>query len=157
MPDLHLTPPTGFPAPLVPTRHRRTLDEIVAGTARKAPCVEHLRLPGIEGWEYGRVHGRATVPADYLGDHGVVFGGYIASLADQFCALAVLTCLPDTHDFLTAELNTKFRRPLSTEPTLITAEVTELTSRYAIATVKISQNDAVAAEATATQILRSVA
>lgn len=42
-----------------------------------------------------------------------VFGGYLATLADQTCSFALMTMLPDEQNFTTADLNLHFFRPVT--------------------------------------------
>ena len=105
MPDIHtrgdlpLRPLPGFPAAHEPTVNRSRLDAIVAGVAATPPCVQRLALPTPTGWVPGEVECHAQV-GEEVSWGGVVFGGYLAAVADLYGGLAMLTVLPDGARFV---------------------------------------------------------
>ena len=95
----------------MPDWHAR-LDHIVARTAPRPPHAEILRLPGIDGWEPGRVWCAWAVDPDFIQPQGAIFGGYISAIADEVLGMATMTVLPDGEGFATADIRTNFFRPI---------------------------------------------
>lgn len=130
------------------------LDGIVARTNDPPPFVPVLRLPGIEGWERGRVWGEWKVDPDLFTLAGTLFGGYLAALADSFVGLAMTTTLADDETFTTSDLRISFFRPVATGTLEIAAEVLNRGRRMAhVECVFVNDADKIVAKATATQVL----
>ena len=130
------------------------LDSIVAGTNTPPPVVGALRLPGIEGWDRGRVWGEWKVDPDMLTLAGTLFGGYIAALADSYVGLAMMTTLADDEWFTTSDLRTSFFRPVVSGKIEIAAEVLNRGRRMAhVECIFVNDDDKVVAKATATQVI----
>lgn len=130
------------------------LDAIVSGSVEPPPMVKTLRLPGIEGWEPGRVwgHWEADPSVHHIG--GAVFGGYIAALADSFLGLAMISTISDGEMFSTSDLRVSFFRPIVSGRIEIVAEVVNRGRRQAhVECIFLAANDKVAAKATATQVI----
>ena len=134
------------------------LDDIVAGRADPPPCVRTMRLPGLAGWEPGRVWGTWEVDADFYHGMGAVFGGYLAALADSYTGLAMMTTLADGEAFTTSDLRLAFFRPVVAGPVEIVSEVLHRGKRQAhVEAVFVGVGDKVACKATATQVIVPVA
>lgn len=58
----------------------------------------------------GRIIYEWPVDPTYL-NPVAVFGGYLATLADQTCSFALMSMLPDEQNFTTADLSMHFFRP----------------------------------------------
>lgn len=91
------------------------LKRIAAGEAEKAPPhVEALKLYAgkLTVLEPGRIRYDWTVDPQFLNPVGV-FGGYLATLADQTCSFALMTLLRDDQNFTTSDLQMHFFRPVT--------------------------------------------
>lgn len=130
------------------------LDAIVSGTNIPPPVVAALRLPGIEGWERGRVWGEWKVDPEMMTAAGTLFGGYIAALSDSYVALAMLSTLAEDEWFTTSDLRVAFFRPVSKGTLGVAAEVLNRGRRMAhCECVFVNDDDKVVAKATATQVI----
>jgi fatty-acyl-CoA synthase len=147
MPD----PPGTRPA----TAGQALLDAIIADTAPEPAAVARLALPRLDSWSPGHVRALIEVGPDVTWGGGVVFGGYLACLADLYAGFAAMTVVPDGHRFLTVRLDTAFQAPIAPGPVAVEATVTERSTRRAVVTVQFSQHGEPAVTATATQVLIS--
>lgn len=145
-------PPT-LNGPVV-TRYQRLLESIRDGTAPAPPFVTRFALPSCTEWRYGSVSCEFTPPADALYEAQVIFGGYIASLIDQYAGLAMYSVLPDDTSFRTAELSVSFIHPLKPGLTRIEADVTSNTGRRAVCDVRLLQAGGVVSHGIVRQIVR---
>ncbi|WP_411107024.1 PaaI family thioesterase [Streptomyces sp. cmx-4-9] len=87
------------------------LDKIVAKESRPPAIVEVLRLPGIDGWEEGRIWGEWDVDPVMVGPGGV-FGGYLSAVADSYAGMCMYTVLEDGEWLATRELSMRFLAPV---------------------------------------------
>ncbi|MGK2741520.1 PaaI family thioesterase [Tepidicaulis sp. LMO-SS28] len=62
--------------------------------------------------EEGRIVYEWEVNPDYM-NPAAVFGGYLATLADQTCSFALMTELEDDKNFTTSDLQMHFFRPVT--------------------------------------------
>ena len=130
------------------------LDGIVDGTNVPPPVVAALRLPGIDGWDRGRVWGEWKVDPEMLTAAGTLFGGYLAALADSYVGLAIMSTLAEEEWFTTSDLRTSFFRPVVSGTLQIAAEVLNRGRRMAhCECVFVNDDDKVVAKATATQVI----
>ncbi|MFE2105219.1 PaaI family thioesterase [Kitasatospora sp. NPDC059463] len=143
----------GLAPPGHDTRGRRLLAGLLDGTADDPPCARLLDLPRATGWSPGRITSATVFPDDLTLTPGVVFGGWIACLADHFAGLAMLSALPDGSTFLTAALSVDYRAPLLPGPADVEAEVTSCSTRHALVEIGFSQAGRIAATATVEQII----
>ena len=91
------------------------LKRIAAGETEKAPPhVEALKLYAgkLTVLEPGRIRYDWTVDPQFL-NPVAVFGGYLATLADQTCSFALMTLLRDDQNFTTSDLRMHFFRPVT--------------------------------------------
>jgi uncharacterized protein (TIGR00369 family) len=146
--------PAGFPAPGEPSAGRAELDRMVADVASTPPFFARIGLPGPSAWEYGRIVTEFSATPDTTGVEGVVFGGYIASLIDQQASLALMSVIPDGAIQLTRRLEVEFLAPLAPDRVRVEAEVVELTERWAVCQVAVSQNGTTASLGRVTHKLR---
>jgi len=102
---------------------RERLDALKAGTVELMPVVKTLRLGALEDWGPGWVRKVWEPTAEVLQSDGTMFGGYLAALADQVLAFAVMSVLPDDHFFKTVALNVQFFRGSKNETLTIDARV----------------------------------
>ena len=92
-------------------------------------------------------HCRITIPNGFQGWADVVHGGILSSLLDEACIYA---CQSAGQQFVTAELNVKFRKPVTLgEEISITGELLEQRKRVWLARSQIEVNGVVHAAATA--------
>ena len=130
------------------------LDGIVSGTNTPPPFVAALRIPGIQGWDRGRVWGEWKVDPDMLTLAGTLFGGYIAALADSYVGLAMVSTLAEDEWFTTSDLRTSFFRPVVSGKIEIASEVLNRGRRMAhVECIFVNEDDKVVAKATATQVI----
>lgn len=146
--------PPGFPHPAETTGYRRHLDAVVTGAAPPPPSATRFALPRPSAWSYGTLRGTATPAEIDTWTPGVVFGGYIACLADQFAGLVMLTVIPDGATFLTAGISLDLRSPLRPGHAEVTARVLRLARREATVEVMVDQDGRTTSRATVTQIVR---
>jgi uncharacterized protein (TIGR00369 family) len=133
---------------------RAILDSIVDGTGEPPPAVVSLRLPGMDGWDKGRVWGEWKVDPEMLTGVGTVFGGYIAALADSYVGLAMMSTLGEDEWFTTSDLRVSFFRPVTKGTLQVAAEVLNRGRRMAhCECVFVNDDDKVVAKATATQVI----
>jgi EmrB/QacA subfamily drug resistance transporter len=153
-PQAGLARPPGFPLPAEATDYRRLLDAVVSGAMPPPPCVSRFALPRPSAWSYGTLRGTASPGEIETWTPGVVFGGYIACLADQFAGLVMLTVIPDGATFLTAGVSLDLRSPLRPGQAEVTARVLRLGRREAMVEVVIDQDGRTTSRATVTQVVR---
>ena len=130
------------------------LDQLVAGTASKPPCVETLGLPQLKGWLPGRVWTQWTVDPKLFHGGDAVFGGYLASLADQVLGLATVSILAEGEAFATSDLRISFFRPVTGGSLHVEGQVVHRGRGMAHVEVVFTRDDGkVAGRATATQVI----
>jgi acyl-coenzyme A thioesterase PaaI-like protein len=151
--DLMTVVPHGFPDATSPTSNRRILDAIITGLAPPPPCVPRFSLPRPESWSYGTLSGTAHPTSAETWCPGVVFGGYIACLVDQYAGLVMLSVLPDGASFLTASTRIDAQRPMRPGAATISAEVARLTARDATVEVTVSQQGRAVSLASIRQVI----
>ena len=91
------------------------LKRIAAGEMEKAPPhVAALKLYAgqLTVLERGRIRYDWTVDQAFM-NPVAVFGGYLATLADQTCSFALMTMLEDDQNFTTSDLQMHFFRPVT--------------------------------------------
>jgi acyl-coenzyme A thioesterase PaaI-like protein len=152
-----LAAPPGFPSPARATRYRQLLDDIVTGAGHPPPCVPRFALPRPSAWSYGLLRGAASPTQVETWAPGVVFGGYIGCLVDQFAGLVMLSVLPDGAAFLTASIHIDLHTPIRPGEAGITARVLALAAREATVAVELDQDGRITSRATVTQVLRNTA
>ena len=130
------------------------MDQIVAGTAPKPPCVKTLRLPQPKRWEPGRAWAEWEVDESLFHRGGALFGGYLAAMADSALGLATLSVLNDDEAFTTSDLRVSFFRRITSGTIEIDARVVHRGRRMVHAEVLFTNEDGeLAAKATATQVI----
>ena len=91
------------------------LKRIAAGEMEKAPphvSALNLYAGKLTVLEPGRIRYDWTVDPQYM-NPVAIFGGYLATLADQTCSFALMTLLDDNQNFTTIDLQTHFFRPVT--------------------------------------------
>lgn len=91
------------------------LKRIAAGEMEKAPphvAALNLYAGKLTVLEPGRIRYDWPVDPAYM-NPVAVFGGYLATLADQTCSFALMTMLADDQNFTTIDLQTHFFRPVT--------------------------------------------
>ncbi|MGI8608039.1 MAG: PaaI family thioesterase [Candidatus Dormibacteria bacterium] len=133
------------------------LDGVVARDPRANPpgFISIMRLPGIDGWEPGRVWVSWTPDESFLlPGGGAVFGGYLAAVADNVMALLMFTVLLDDENFTTSNLDLRFIRPVTPGPVEVEATIVNRGKRLAHCELTIKRADGkLAAMADATQVI----
>jgi uncharacterized protein (TIGR00369 family) len=124
--------------PVITTNWQRMLDAAISGKIprnRLMPYMNHLSMPLVNRWgeRFVEIDWEAS-PETHQGA-GIVFGGYIAALADYAAGSVMLTFIGDKDLFFTNGLNIEYRRPIRTGPVLIRAEVSEVTDSKVIVEV----------------------
>ena len=112
---------------------KNILTRIQAQDVEKAPPHVHaLRLYAgkLSEIEDGRIVYDWKVDQDFM-NPASVFGGYLATLADQTCSFALMTLLPDDKNFTTADLNIHFFRPVTKGTLKCVGEVVNLSRTQA--------------------------
>jgi len=136
------------------SRWSELLDRIVAGEADPPPAVRTLELPGIDGWEPGRVWQQWRIDPRYHHAGGAMFGGYIAALADALLGLAMATVLEENEAFTTSDLRISFFRPAIQGLLKIEGRVIHRGRSMAHVEVDFTRDDGkLVAKATATQVI----
>lgn len=135
----------------------KVLDAIVArdlSAGEPPPAVVTMRLPPIDGWQSGHVWGTWEVDPALFQGAGVVFGGFLAALADSASGLAMCTILADEEWFTTSDLRISFFRPVSKGKVEFVSEVIHRGRRQAhVETVFVNDENKVVAKATTTQVI----
>jgi uncharacterized protein (TIGR00369 family) len=91
------------------------LKRIEAGEMEKAPphvTALNLYAGKLTVIEPGRIRYDWPVDPAYM-NPVAVFGGYLATLADQTCSFALMTMLKDDQNFTTVDLQMHFFRPVT--------------------------------------------
>jgi uncharacterized protein (TIGR00369 family) len=91
------------------------LKRIEAGEMEKAPphvAALNLYAGTLTVLAPGRIRYDWPVDPRYL-NPAAVFGGYLATLADQTCSFALMTLLRDDQNFTTSDLQMHFFRPVT--------------------------------------------
>jgi uncharacterized protein (TIGR00369 family) len=152
MTELAVTP--DFPGETEETAGRRLLEAIVSGIAPPPPCVARFALPRPDAWSHGTLTGTAIPTATETWAPGIVFGGYLACLADQFAGLVMLSVLPDGATFLTAGLTVDMHSPMRPGEARVAARIVRLTRRAATVEVTLEQGGRTVSAATVRQVIR---
>jgi acyl-coenzyme A thioesterase PaaI-like protein len=154
MTELALTLPRDFPGESEQTSNRRLLEAIVSGLAPPPPCVPRFALPRPSAWSHGVLVGLATPTDTETWAPGIVFGGYLACLVDQFAGLVMLTVLPDRASFLTAGLSVDLHNPMRPGDASVSARIVRLSRRSATIEVLLEQHAKTVGVATVRQVIR---
>lgn len=91
------------------------LKRITAGEVEKAPphvTALNLYAGQLTVLDKGRIRYDWPVDQAYM-NPVAVFGGYLATLADQTCSFALMTMLADDQNFTTSDLQMHFFRPVT--------------------------------------------
>lgn len=135
------------------TSARDYLTGLLGGTPPPT-VIEQLALPIPDRWSPGSVSGSFRATARATLSVGIVFGGYQAAIGDHLAGLAMMTVLADGYDFVTSELDTKFRVPLAPEiVTTVEAELIEVARRLATVRVLLVQHGTVATSIDVLQVI----
>ncbi len=128
------------------------LDRLVAGETAVPPVVANLELGTIEEWSPG--YAKKTWPVNKKYFTAVdVFGGYLAALADQMCALCCISLLDDLETLRTRSLRIDFFRPVSKGEIEIESNVVDRSNRLLHVEVLFNSNGELAAKAIGTMFI----
>ena len=94
------------------TQWQKRLDMIVEGKVEKPEVVTLMRLPDIDAWAPGKIETHWQVDEAFFSTGGSLFGGYIASLADQVLSHTTFTVLDGDKFFRTISLDVEFYKPI---------------------------------------------
>lgn len=108
------------------TMHQRRLNAIIDG-AELPLVVQRLGLGGLDSWEPGIARKTMQIEDHHCTGsdtpYQALFGGTIAALADQICAFAAMTVVPDGKIFRTIDLQTNFYAPMGSGMLTIIAHI----------------------------------
>ena len=128
------------------------LDRLVAGDTAVPPVVANLELGTIVEWSPG--YARKIWPVNEKYFTAVdVFGGYLAALADQMCALCCISLLDDQELLRTRSLRIDFFRPVSQGELEIESKVVDRSNRLLHVEVSFRCNNELAAKALGTMFV----
>jgi uncharacterized protein (TIGR00369 family) len=131
------------------------LDALVRREVEPPPVIRTLRLGTLDAWGPGWARKTWKPQPDLLNVDGSLFGGYVASLADQIMAFAVMTVLPGDMTFRTINLSVSFLRVGKDDPVTVLGRVTSQTRQMIAARAELSRPAGeLIAEASAQQILQ---
>lgn len=130
------------------------LDQLVAGEVQPPPVVATLKLGLLDAWGEGWIRKTWTPSPDLENADGSMFGGYLASLADQALAFAAMTVVSDTQAYRTINLQLNFVRVTRLVPLSIEAKVVAVTRQLITVRAEFRREDGqLVAEAAAQQFL----
>lgn len=132
------------------------LDALIAGAA-PPPVVKKLELGTLDSWGEGWVRKRWHAKPDLMNVDGSMFGGYLAALADQMMAFAVMTVLPAEHLFRTANLSVSFFKVGRGDMDIEAKVISQTRQMVAVRATFTSPDGILLAEASAQQILLPIA
>jgi uncharacterized protein (TIGR00369 family) len=133
------------------TKWQNRLDAIVSGEIEKPELVQIMRLPDLEAWAPGEVTTHWDVDPAFLAGGGSLFGGYIASLADQVLSHAAYTVLDDAAFIRTIHLDVEFYLPIKKGRLDILGKVTHQAKTRLHCEVSFAQDGQRMAQATGIQ------
>jgi uncharacterized protein (TIGR00369 family) len=130
------------------------LDALVAGTGKLPPIVQTLQLGSIDAWGEGWVRKSWRPVPELATNDGLLFGGYIAALADQVTNFAAMTVIPENRYHRTVDLRVTFLKVGRSQPLNIEGRVVGQIGPLVTARVEFRGEDgALVAEATAQKLL----
>ncbi|MFI6898669.1 PaaI family thioesterase [Streptomyces sp. NPDC050256] len=141
----------------VDTGGRRVLTGLADGSRTAPPAARTLALPPATSWRPGLVVCETSFDEALTLTPGVVFGGWIACLADHFAGLVMLSAIPDGTGFLTAGLSVDYHAPLLPGPVRIETELTSCSTRRAVAEIRFVQHSTRTCTGTVEQIIHRTA
>ncbi len=132
---------------------QKTLDGFVDGSIAEPLVNTKLGLePALHNWRPGFVEKRWTVDPDLC--HGsVLFGGYLAAIADQVLGLAVMTVLEEGYFFGTTNMSIAYFAPVTGGELRIEGEVVRRSSKSIYVESTFYLKDKMVAKASATQVV----
>jgi len=96
---------------------QQRLSAIADGSLPLSRANQLLGLGRLKRWSEGYVEKEWKVdPGFCIADgteHQVLFGGYLAAMADQILTLTAMTVMDDDHFFRTSDLQVSFFRPIT--------------------------------------------
>ena len=132
---------------------QKTLDGFIDGSIAEPLVNTKLGLePALHNWRPGFVEKRWPVDPELC--HGsVLFGGYLAVIADQVLGLAVMTVLEDGYFFGTTNMSITYFAPVTGGELRIEGEVIRQSAKsmYVESTFYIEEK--IVAKASATQVV----
>ena len=131
------------------------LDALVAG-ASGTKFVEKLELGTLDSWTEGCVRKVWKAKPDLLNEDGSMFGGYLAALADQMAAFAVMTVLPPDHHYRTVNLAVSFFKVGRGDMQIEAKVISQSRQMIACRVTFLDLKGVLLAEATAQQFLISI-
>jgi len=133
------------------TNWRTKIEGMMAGKASLPPYIANLKIPVPDKIEHGKITCQFEVSEDFKQPEGLLFGGYIAAVADDYLAMAAFSVLTNDYVVVTGDLRVQYFRPIIKGKVNIEAEVVNesQTTIHAEVTFK-TENGKLAAKATAT-------
>jgi uncharacterized protein (TIGR00369 family) len=109
----------------------------IAQIFSKVPFVQHLGLTLVEV-ERGRAVVGATARPEYLQNHGVLHGGFTASVIDTATAFAIIGHLAPGETTTTVDLTIHYLRPITAGQLSATAKVIRAGRRIISAVAEVT-------------------
>ena len=99
------------------------LDELATGKAKLPQAAERLNMGALTSWEPGHVVKDWPLDQTLLNPGNVLFGGYLACLADQMVNFTAMTVLTDNQIARTSDLQISYFRPVTEGPIKIEGRI----------------------------------
>ncbi len=133
------------------------LNQIVDGTADVPPYVRTLQTASLKRWASGRVWCEWNVDSAMFQDQDMVFGGFIAALADEVLGFTTMSILEEEEVFQTVDLHISFLLPVTDGVLRIEGKVVRRGKSAAHVEAVFRRHDGkIAAKATAREIIRRI-
>ena len=131
------------------------LNALLEGKAELPLMVRKMELGGIKRWEKGYAEKEIAVNREWFSGVGL-FGGYIASLADQTMFFASASTMASDEVLSTSELNVKYYQAIKEGPLTIKATVISTHEQQQDVAAEIYCGATLMAKAFATQIIKKI-
>lgn len=140
---------------------QQRLSAIADGSLPLPLVTQLLGLGRLKRWSEGYIEKEWKVdPGFCTGDgteHQVLFGGYLAALADQVLTFAAMTVMDDDHYFRTSELRVSFFRPITDGAVRIEGRVVNRSRTLVHVEAEFYRDDGkLAAKATGVQLVMPI-
>lgn len=120
------------------TEHER---ERIRRIFHEVPFVQHLKFT-LGEFERGKAVVEVDARPEYLQNHGLVHGGFTASLIDTATAFAIIGHLAAGETTTTVDLNIHYLRPITAGRVRATATVIRAGRKIITATAEVTNDEA---------------
>lgn len=131
------------------------LDKLVEGKAELPLMAKKMDLGGITTWAVGYAEKEINISSDWFSGASL-FGGYIASLADQTMFFASASKMASDEVLSTSELHVKYYKPIKEGQLTIKATVIDVSEQHQNVEAELYCGSALMAKAFATQIIKKI-